>query len=175
VADNQDRGAPSSRPSEDTDVRGELLYQAIARDFSDPKLASVKADTLARVLGDVPLFAHLNERELRRVAERAKVAHVTAGQVIVREGTSSEALYVLLTGAVRVSSKSGDERQLGRGAFFGELGPDRAPRTCTVTAERDLWLVRLSASDFRTLVAQEPAIARSLGSTPTDPLLRLPG
>ena len=146
-----------------TRVRGNLLYQAIASDFGDPKLASVKADTLAGVLGEVPIFAGLDERELRRVAERAKVAHVTGGQVIVREGTSSEALYLLLTGAVRLSSKSGEEGHLGRGACLGELSLlDSAPRTHTVTAERDLWLVKLSAKDFRALLDEEPGIARSL-------------
>lgn len=144
-------------------MRENLLYQAIARDFGDPKLASVKADTLAPVLGEVPIFADLDERELRRVAERAKVAHVTGGQVIVREGTSSEALYVLLTGVVRLSSKSGEKGQLGRGACIGEPSLlDSAPRTHTVTAERDLWLVKLSAQDFRALLDEEPGIARSL-------------
>jgi CRP-like cAMP-binding protein len=146
-----------------TQVRENLLYQAIARDFGDPKLASVKADTLAPVLGEVPIFAHLDERELRRVAERAKVAHVTGGQVIVREGTSSEALYVLLTGAVRLSSKSGEERHLGRGACIGEPSVlDSAPRAHTATAERDVWLVKLSGKDFRALLDEEPGIASSL-------------
>lgn len=163
MAENPDPRAPSSSPSEVTLARGNLLYQAIARDFGDPKLASVKADTLAGVLGEVPIFAGLDERELRRVAERAKVAHVTGGQVIVREGTNSDALYVLLTGAVRLSSKSGEEGRLGRGACLGEpslLG--KTPRTRTATAERDLWLVKLSAKDVRALVDEEPGIARSL-------------
>jgi CRP/FNR family transcriptional regulator, cyclic AMP receptor protein len=174
VADHPDEQATSSGPSHETLVRGELLYEAIASAFGDPRLARIRADTLSKVLREVPIFARLDERELRRVSERAKVAQVTAGQVILREGTSSEALYVLLTGAVRLSSKSGEERQLRRGAFFGELGLlDNAPRTRTVTAERDLWLVRLSASDFHALLDEEPGIARSLLSALTDSLRRI--
>jgi Cyclic nucleotide-binding domain len=158
-----DRPNEPAGPSDETRIRGELLYRAIASGFADPKLATIKADELTRLLREVPIFAGLDERELRRLAERARVAQVTAGQVIVREGMSSEALYVLLTGAVRVTSDSGDEARLGRGSFFGEIGLlNRAPRSRTVTAERDLWLVTLPASELRALLDDEPGIARAL-------------
>ena len=172
MADERDR--TPSEPSQDTLVRGELLYEAISREFADPQLARVKAETLAHMLREVPIFSRLDEHELSRVAERAQVARVSAGQVIVREGMSSEALYLLLTGSATEAGGGLPERELGRGAFFGELGLfDGALRPRTVTANRDLWLVRLSASTFQALLEDEPGIARSLLAALSDRVRRL--
>jgi CRP-like cAMP-binding protein len=169
-----DADAVSGEPSQDTLVRGDLLYQAIAEGFADPQLAHVRAEALTGVLREVPIFSRLDEEELRRVAERAKVARVSARQVIVREGMSSEALYVLLTGSAAVSAGAAEQGSVGRGSCFGELGIlDGAPGPVTVTATRDLWLVRLSASDFQALLDDEPRIARSLLASLSDRLRRL--
>ena len=94
----------SSGPSQESMVRGDLLYEAIARNFADPHFALVKAETLSTVLREVPIFSRLDEGELRKVAGRTRVARISAGQVIVREGMTSEALYVLLTGCFLAGS-----------------------------------------------------------------------
>jgi CRP-like cAMP-binding protein len=165
----RDRTAPSNV----TLVRGHALYEALAEGFADPRLAKVKADVVADILADVPLFAALDAADRRAVADAAQVAGVSGGQLIVREGTSSEAFYVLLTGTATVHRPEGGTRTLKRGDSFGELGLlQGAPRTASVTADRELWILKISGSAFAKLVRREPRIGevvrRALAEQPPE-------
>lgn len=146
-------------PSNVTLVRGHALYEALAEGFADPRLAKVKADVVADILAEVPLFAALDAGDRSTVAEAAQVASVSGGQLIVREGTSSEAFYVLLTGSATVQRSGGGTATLKRGDYFGELGLlGGVPRTASVTADRELWILKITASAFMALVRREPRI-----------------
>jgi CRP/FNR family cyclic AMP-dependent transcriptional regulator len=156
-------------------MRGRMLYQALAESgFADPRLAKVKADVVVDILAGVPLFRRLDDAELRSVADIAQVAGVSGGQIIIREGMSSEAFYVLLTGAAMVASLEGATRTLRRGESFGELGVlEGAPRTATVTADRELWVLKISRKAFADLVRLQPRIgeliSQSRGEGPEAP------
>jgi CRP-like cAMP-binding protein len=147
-------------PSNLTLLRGHLLYKALAEaGFADPRLAKVKADLIADILEDVPLFAGLDTADRRAVASAAQIAGVSGGQIIVREGTSSEALYVLLTGSATEHRSDGELTRLTRGDFLGELGQlEGAQRTARVTADRELWILKISRKAFADLVQQEPRL-----------------
>jgi ATP-binding cassette, subfamily B, bacterial HlyB/CyaB len=167
-----------SDPSAVTLVRGHMLYEALAAaGFADPRLAKVKADVIAEILAEVPMFARLDSADRRSVGEVAQVASVSSGQIVVREGTSSEAFYVLLTGTATVHRPGGGTTMLRRGDVFGELGLlEDAPRTATVTADRELWMLKISRSAFLDLVGRVPRIGEvvraSLGERPRPPNAR---
>jgi CRP/FNR family cyclic AMP-dependent transcriptional regulator len=162
MAERRDHQNPAR--SEISQVRGAILEDAIAAaGFGNPHLSTAEPRTWAGILGEVPLFARLGKRDLRRVAGASKVARVSAGQVLVRAGFSAEAFYVLLTGSATVRRPDGTSVTLRRGEFFGELGLlDGAPRTATVVADTDLWAVRLPREGFLSLLDREPTIARGL-------------
>jgi CRP/FNR family transcriptional regulator, cyclic AMP receptor protein len=168
--DRSDSDAPrpaQERRSDVSRVRGDLLHQALAESgFADAHLAKAKPQVWAGILAEVPLFSRLHRRDLRRIAEAAQVARVSGGQVMVREGFSAEAFYVLLTGTATVRRPDGGEVTLGRGDFFGELGLlDAAPRTASVVASTDLWVMKLPRRSFFELIDREPGIARGLLET----------
>jgi signal-transduction protein with cAMP-binding, CBS, and nucleotidyltransferase domain len=169
TGDAPDPPRDRSAPSNVTLVRGHALYEALAESgFPNPGLAKVKADVVADILAEVPLFSALAEEDRRAIADAAQVASVSGGQVILREGTNSAAFYVLLTGSVTVHRPGEDTSTLRRGDFFGELGLlEDAPRTASVTADRELWMLRIPRSAFLDIVRREPRIGemvrRSLG------------
>ena len=131
--------------------------------FGDAFAEPPKPKVWAGVLGEVPPFSQLAIRDLCRIAEAAKVVRAPAGRPIVRESFTAEGFYVLLTGSATVHRPGGQPVQLSRGDFFGELGLiDAAPRTATVVADTDLWLVKLPRDRFFELIDRRPTIARGL-------------
>jgi CRP-like cAMP-binding protein len=150
--------------SEVSRVRGDLLYAALEEaGFADAHLAKAKPQVWAAILAEVPLLSKLGKRDLHRIASASLVARVSPGQVIVREGFSAEAFYVLLTGAAAVRRDGADIARLARGDVFGELGLiDGAPRTASVVATTDSWTMKLPRRAFLDLIEREPTITRGL-------------
>jgi CRP-like cAMP-binding protein len=124
--------------------------------------ATADESQILTALGSVPLFAGLGKRDLRRVAGAATIAHVPAGQHIVREGFTAEAFYVILEGEAQAVGTPVESR-LGAGDFCGELALlDGSPRSASVLAETDIVAVRLPRKEFLDLVDRRPEIARAL-------------
>jgi CRP-like cAMP-binding protein len=105
------------------------------------------------------LFIALRPAERRRLAARATTRTFAAGTTIVREGDTSMAVYVVLSGRVAVEIGGKSVRELGVDAFFGELGVmEDAPRSASVVALEPTECALLGAFDVR----DEPRIALTL-------------
>jgi CRP-like cAMP-binding protein len=114
----------------------------------------------AVVLADVPLFAGLSKRHLRRVARMASKVMFPEHTVIVSPRRRADAFYVILDGRAEVSTVTGDRIELGPGRFFGEMALlDNGPRSATVTAKTELLAMSISQRRFRELLESEPKIA----------------
>jgi CRP-like cAMP-binding protein len=170
-----DRAAEVRQRPDTTQVRERVLREGLAEaGFADQRLGMAKPSTWAHLLADVPLFAQLRKRDLRRIAGMAKIWHVSAGQFIVREGFSAEAFYVLLTGKATVLHGGSADTRLSRGDFFGELGLlDGKDRTASVVADTDVWAARLRRDTFLDLLDHHPSIARGLLAAMAERLRRL--
>ena len=123
---------------------------------------------IAEVFASVPLLAHLNDRQRRRLADLATTRSYEAGSTIVRQGDTSMALYVVLSGHVRIDreSEAGKSVQVdaaGHGGFFGEMGLiEDQPRAATVTAEQETECALLAKWDFQNELRTDPDIALAL-------------
>jgi hypothetical protein len=133
---------------------GLLGYPALVR---VDRTAAARLEELApriAVLERLGIFAAASRPVLERLAAACKPLGVPAGTAIVTEGEEADALYVLVSGRVRVTSRgeAGTEhfiRVMEPGTYFGEIGLlERIPRTATVTAEEDCELYRIEAADF---------------------------
>jgi CRP/FNR family cyclic AMP-dependent transcriptional regulator len=119
------------------------------------------------LLAEVPLFAGLSRRHLRRIAAAADEVRFRHGRAIVEAGLPGSAFYAIANGRAKVyRSKIPSGRaiaRLGPGDFFGEMALiDGGPRSATVVADGEVLAVRLSRSAFKKVVAKEPSVALSI-------------
>jgi CRP-like cAMP-binding protein len=115
---------------------------------------------LERTFARTALLARLTLPERRRLASLAATRSYPAGATILRQGDTSMALYVILSGRVAVQVGSGQAiREIGPDGFFGELGViDDSPRSATIVALEPTECALLGAWDVR----RNPKIALSL-------------
>ena len=115
-------------------------------------------------LAQVPLFAGMPPRFLKRLADKMDEQRFMEGATIVRQGEPGDIFYVLVEGEAKVKDANG--RTLSRlipGDFFGEISlMDGGPRTATVVAESNMTVLALSRKDFSALLRSEPKVTVGL-------------
>jgi len=115
-------------------------------------------------LAQVPLFAGMPPRFLKRLGDKMDEQRFMEGATIVRQGEPGDTFYVLVEGEAKVKDANG--RTLSRlipGDFFGEISlMDGGPRTATVVAETNLTTLALSRKDFSALLQSEPKVTVGL-------------
>jgi CRP/FNR family cyclic AMP-dependent transcriptional regulator len=133
------------------------------------RLEAADVERVARAFASVPLLARLNDRQRASLAAKATTRHYRGGKIVVRQGDTSMALYVVLSGSVRIEreDESGGRAQLGpdvgANGFFGEMGLiDDEPRAATVTALEDTECALLAKWDFQNELRVDPDIALAL-------------
>ncbi len=106
------------------------------------------------VLKTVPLFAGLNEQELDSIYAITQRKTYPKGSVIFLEGDPGDALYLILSGEVKVMILGFDGREfilsfLRAGDFFGEMSLfDDRPRSATVMTTEDSTFLVLHKQAF---------------------------
>jgi CRP-like cAMP-binding protein len=115
---------------------------------------------LEQQLASVPLLAGLEARVRRRLADVGKRRTYGPDEVLVREGSTGTALYVVLSGRARVVRGEEQLAQLRPGDFFGELALiEEHPRSATVIAEETTECLLFPAWEFSALLEEHPEIA----------------
>ena len=117
-------------------------------------------------LAQVPLFAGLSPRHLKRVGDLTEQVRFMEGATVVRQGDDGDTFFVILEGEAKVAGPSGRVvNRLRPGEFFGEISLlDGGPRTASVVAETPLTMLALSRASLLRLVQREPAVGvRLLG------------
>jgi len=113
------------------------------------------------VLKEVPLFAGMSSRHLRRIQARAK--RYGPGETIVREGDPGNAFYVILDGKVRVDPPKAASVALTAGDVFGEMALlDGAPRSADIVAESEVTVMVIGRAAFQKLLRSEPQMVAVL-------------
>lgn len=110
------------------------------------------------LLGRVPMFADVSQRDLGRIWDRMKLVEHDAGHRIVTEGKTGHGFHLVLGGKVTVSHKN-KRLTLGPGDFFGEMALiDEGPRTASVTAATPVVTATLGSGEFRSIVKKQPEL-----------------
>ncbi len=124
---------------------------------------------LVKALASVPLFSGLSDEQLELVARHLRRRTYGEREVIVRRESPGDALYLLISGKVKVSYLDEDGEGetiiavLRAGEFFGELSIlDGEGRSADVTALEPTDVLVLSADDFRMCMHNVPAIGITL-------------
>lgn len=128
-----------------------------------------RLDVLKRMLRQVSLFDGLLPVHLQRIANLVREVHYRPGEAVFRHGDQGDGLYLILTGAVRISrsvSGVGEEALaiLKPGMYFGEMSivDDDVPRSADAIAHEESRLLRLPKDDLRDLMFVDRELAYEL-------------
>ncbi len=112
------------------------------------------------VLKAMQMFRFLSYKELVRVGTIAEMIELQTDQVVFSQGQPGDAMYVVVSGSVRLAKGDKIVAELGKGQHFGEMSlVDRSTRSLTATAAELTRLVSISRADFYEIIKREPASA----------------
>jgi branched-chain amino acid transport system substrate-binding protein len=118
----------------------------------------------------IPLLSNLTRLERAGLVPSLVREDRVMGEAIVRQGDRGDALYVVVTGTVRVSRVDSRMEKpvtaiLGPGECFGEMALlAGSPRTASVAALTDVSLLRLSRKNFEKLFHSNPSVSNHLST-----------
>lgn len=128
-----------------------------------------------RMLATIPFFQDLDHEYLEMLAEKMQVFEVKKDKLIIAEGDTSQKMYFILNGTVKVfrktyQGKMEDICELGAPNYFGEMSIiDGGPRSASVSAKTDVVLAELKWDDVSHLFENKPEIMcyilKNIGST----------
>jgi CRP/FNR family transcriptional regulator len=131
-------------------------------------MAAVRSTEVVELLGRVPVFSTLERGDLERIAQLAVPRQFEPGEVVFREGDSSDTCYVVREGRARAvrTHRAGRTITLatfGPGDIFGELALfEDERRSATVEAVQRTSVVGVLGPDMRRLMTEHAEIAARL-------------
>lgn len=82
---------------------------------------------------------------------------IRAGQLVLAEGSSGAAMYIMRSGSVAVRVNGIMVEEIGEGGIFGEMALiDQSTRSAEILALTDVTVVMLDEKKFLQLVAKVP-------------------
>jgi CRP-like cAMP-binding protein len=145
--------------------------------------AELAADTTSlqsfpELFPPVPLLSDLSPPAFARVLDTVRVARLSHGAKVIKEGEPGDSFYLIAAGHVRVYStdplgRQHDLAKLGEGAIFGELALVAAqPRGATVEVVGEADLLEVGAAALRAAASELEQLAEALGRFTRDRLLK---
>jgi CRP/FNR family cyclic AMP-dependent transcriptional regulator len=119
-------------------------------------------------LSNVPIFSELGDTELEKISRLGVRKKYKKGNIIVLEQELGAALFVIISGKVKVVRTDVDGREVilsifGPGEFFGEMSLlDGQARSATVVSQVKSELLMIHRRDFLQLIQEFPQVAISL-------------
>ena len=114
-------------------------------------------------LGRVPLLSALLPLERTRIAALLQPQHHERGALIIQQGSSGDALYLIESGQVVVEQDEHALAYLDEGDFFGEMSLlTNQPHNANIRAISPVDILALPATEFTRLLDQQPELAAQL-------------
>lgn len=119
-------------------------------------------------LRSVPIFADLEDRELDKILKLGTRQKYKKGNIVLLEQESGAALFVIISGKVKIVRMDEDGREVilsmfGPGEFFGEMSLlDGMARSASVVATVKSELFMIHRREFLDLLHEFPTVAISL-------------
>jgi len=116
----------------------------------------------ATILRQVPLFALLDDDETAVLASQVEIARFPARRRIYKIGDAAERAYVMVSGAVRVTTIDEDHQDVvvaepAYGEFFGFASMlDQTPHQTEAVAVDDTVCIEVDRNDIMVLLRQKP-------------------
>jgi serine/threonine protein kinase/CRP-like cAMP-binding protein len=130
--------------------------------FHGPLLDFYKARVAELLMAKSPLFSLFSLAVRRKLLRLATIEMVGDGQVVVQEGVTADAVYLIRKGEVEVFRAERDGttifiNKLVSGQFFGEIASfTHAPRTSSVRAIDYVELLRIPSDTLQEALQETP-------------------
>ncbi len=117
-----------------------------------------------------PFFADLDPEMVAELAAHGTMRDFAAGEVILREGETGDAAYIVDSGTVAIGMRVRGSQvvvaERDAGAFLGEISLlSDVPHTATVTAKTDVQALRISRADCAAVIsANNQALLSIIGT-----------
>jgi len=131
-------------------------------------MAGMRSADVVELLARVPVFSTLEREDLERIADLAVPRAFEPGQIVFREGDSSDTCYIVRSGRARAVREHSGGRTItlatfGPGDIFGELALfEDERRSATVEAIEPTSVVAVLGPDMRRLMVEHPGISARL-------------
>lgn len=133
----------------------------VAKSFKST--SEIPAPLKIDMLKQIPLYSHLNYKELVMVLDITKEEVHAKGSVVIKEDEIGDKFYVILKGKAHVTKRQRELATLNIGAHFGEMCLlDDAPRSATVEVLEDSRLMVTQREALYPLLQREPQLAVKL-------------
>ena len=136
--------------------------------MSDMSEAAFNSPIDRKVISGLSLFSGLSRTEFDIVANVLRMVHIKKGDSIFKEGDTGKEMYVLLSGAMSAYRRQSDGNQrrlfeIRLGDFFGEMSIiEHEPRSATISATEDSWVIMFREVDFYRIIAEQPLLGFKL-------------
>lgn len=116
----------------------------------------------------VPLFSLMPQAQAQRIASVVQKKRLRRGEVVVTQGQKSQALFIILSGRVRVVATDDKGREvilatLGPGDHVGEMSLiDGKPHSATCRTDVQTDLLVLARSDFEACLPEPQSMAHAI-------------
>ena len=109
----------------------------------------------------------LPQHLLDAIAPHGLTRNFAANAILINEGDTTDSLYILLSGRVKIYASSDDGRELvlseyGPGEYFGELSIDGERRSASIKAMEACSCRVVQGSELRQFLADHPDFAMHL-------------
>lgn len=119
-------------------------------------------------LKSVPIFSELDSNRLKQISQLGTRKYFKKDSAILNENETGSALFVIVSGKVKVSRESDDGKEviltiLNESDFFGEMAIlDGLNRSASVTAIEETELFLIQRGEFLDLLHDHPEISIAL-------------
>ena len=121
-------------------------------------------------LKNVPIFSELDDDTLIKLSQLGTLKSFDKDSVILSEQDAGSALFVMVSGKVKVARVSNDDKNkeviltlLNPSDFFGEMALlDGLARSATVTSIEDSRVFIIQRNDFLNLIQEHPEVSIAL-------------
>jgi CRP-like cAMP-binding protein len=109
---------------------------------------------------EIPMFRHLSQSELERIAGWLQSYSIPEGDELLREGASAQEFFLIEDGEAAVLEKGERVAVLGPGDFFGEIGLlETGRRTASVIAATPMDVIVMYRPEFERMKVELPTVA----------------
>jgi CRP-like cAMP-binding protein/Fe-S-cluster-containing hydrogenase component 2 len=113
-------------------------------------------------LKGMSIFSQLSPEDIEGLVHKSSLRQVPTGTIICREGEYGDTAFAIIRGSVEVSINTAVYKNLtlallGEGNIFGEMAAlSGYPRSATVSAKEDLFLLEIPSEVLKNLIKHSP-------------------